>query len=392
MKTALLKFALLIFLFADLEFFQNRLDPVFVPDPRITGTLGDAKAPVRKAENIVCRINGSPQILIPPNAPSSHSASLVKLSDGRLMSVWYAGSREGAKDVQIMASTSDNQNNWRTPEILFDRQTIQQQTKRSIRKLGNPLLFVNSDGRLHIFIVSVSFGGWSGSSLNHSCSDDNGRTWTQFQRLKLSPLFNLSNLVRSSAVPMSEQCTGIPLYHEMVQKYSQFLVLDRTGKIIRRSEIPAVEDALQPTVAPFDSKSALALMRNGMKNGSEKILAAQTKDAGRSWQIIPDFPLPNYNAGIALVRSRDGILFLAANSTKKRNVLDLYAASENDPAHWTRLFQLENSPKGEFSYPTLLLEDDNKISLVYTWKRSGIKFCCFDLIDSRKSKEEEEKK
>jgi predicted neuraminidase len=51
-------------------------------------------------------------------------------------------------------------------------------------------------------VVSVSYGGWSGSAINQLVSDDGGHTWPGARRLILSPLFNLSTLVRNQPTMM----------------------------------------------------------------------------------------------------------------------------------------------------------------------------------------------
>ena len=39
-----------------------------------------------------------------PNFPSCHASTIAELPNGDLLAAWYAGSREGAKDVAIFAS------------------------------------------------------------------------------------------------------------------------------------------------------------------------------------------------------------------------------------------------------------------------------------------------
>ena len=39
-----------------------------------------------------------------PNFPSCHGSTIAEMPDGELLAAWYAGSREGAKDVAIFAS------------------------------------------------------------------------------------------------------------------------------------------------------------------------------------------------------------------------------------------------------------------------------------------------
>lgn len=319
------------------------------------------------------KIEKSLESVLTTQVEMSHAPSLAELPDGGLIAAWYAGSREGAKDVKIWFSIADKDRKWQPPKILLDKETLQKQTGRFIRKLGNPVLYMQ-ENKLHCWIVSVSYGGWSGSSLNHAVSEDGGKTWSSFQRMKISPLFNVSNLVRVPPVPMDNGMIGLPLYHEMMLKYCQFLTLNTDGKILGRSLIPTQKEALQPTVVALDSQSAVALMRNASKDKEKKIMIAQTHDAGKTWQMLPDLSLNNSDSSLALTRSFSGDLFLAANSGKDRSTIELFRGSDKDLSHWTRLLQLENSPNQEFSYPSLLVEQDGSLGLVYTWKRKGIKY------------------
>ena len=302
------------------------------------------------------------------------------------MVAWYAGSREGAKDVKIWFSIAGKDRKWQPPQVLLDKETLQKQTGRFIRKLGNPVIFTCGN-KLHCWVVSVSYGGWSGSSLNHAVSEDGGKTWSPFHRMKTSPFFNISNLVRVPPVPMDNGKIGLPLYHEFILKYCQFLVLDAQGKILSRSLIPARDEALQPVVVAVDDRSAVALMRNGSRNKERRVFIARTQNAGKTWQMLPDLPLNNNDSSLGLTRNFEGDLFLVANSGQDRSSIELFHGSDKDFFHWTPILQLEKAANQEFSYPSLLIEHDGSLGLVYTWKRKGIKYQRFngeDLINMKK--------
>ena len=109
-----------------------------------------------------------------------HSAALAQLSESTLMSVWFAGSREGARDVQIRSARFDiASDKWDSEEILATRESTQEGVNRYIRKLGNPVIALAPDQRLWLFYVSVSVGGWGGSSVNAMVSEDMGKNWSE---------------------------------------------------------------------------------------------------------------------------------------------------------------------------------------------------------------------
>jgi len=89
----------------------------------------------------------------------AHASAISALPNGDLLSVWFAGSREGASDVQVRGARFDARTGlWGEEVVLATREETQQGVKRFIRKLGNPVLAVTPDQRLWLFYVSVSIG------------------------------------------------------------------------------------------------------------------------------------------------------------------------------------------------------------------------------------------
>ena len=82
---------------------------------------------------------------------------------------WYGGKREGSKDTSIYSRVLDSSDNsWSGIEEVMTRQLVTRDTRRYIRKLGNPVAVVNGD-ELWLFFVSVSVGGWAGSCAKPVC-------------------------------------------------------------------------------------------------------------------------------------------------------------------------------------------------------------------------------
>ena len=128
-----------------------------------------------------------------------HSSAVTALPDGSLMAVWFAGSREGAADVQVRSARFDvSTGEWGQEQVMATRESTQQSTRKYIRKLGNPVIALAPDNRLWLFYVSVSMGGWAGSAVNVMVSDDFGEHWSAPRQLITSPFLNISTLVRSA--------------------------------------------------------------------------------------------------------------------------------------------------------------------------------------------------
>jgi hypothetical protein len=85
-----------------------------------------------------------------------HAASVTELADGRLLTVWFGGSREGASDVNIYGAYFDPATQqWDENQVLASRSSTHEATGRTIRKLGNP-------------VVSQAPGRWLGRQ-RHQC-------------------------------------------------------------------------------------------------------------------------------------------------------------------------------------------------------------------------------
>lgn len=317
------------------------------------------------------------QFTIPGSTPSVHSATLTPLSNGRVIAIWFGGQREGARDVKLyQAIFADGI--WQPPHAIASRLDVQQETKRNIRKIGNPVLMRDPQGNLHLFFVSVSYGGWAGSSINHKRSTDDGNTWSPAKRIITSPFLNLSTLVRGDPVNMQNGQIGLPVYHEFITKFPEWLLLGSDGQVINKSRMQHGQPTLQPTVIPSDTSSALALLRYAGQPPN-RIWAVNTDDAGQTWHSARAIALPNPNSSVMAIRLKSGSLLLAYNPTEHdRNQLAL-ATSDDNGAHWqlARLVEQSDNSADEFSYPALLEDAQGHIHLTYTYKRQSIKHVIF---------------
>jgi predicted neuraminidase len=333
-----------------------------------------AVAPVRPAGSAL-GVPTSSERLLPNPQPSAHAATLTQLADGRVAAAWFAGSAEGARDVAILMATFDGRQ-WSEARPIVTREQAQRDTARLVRKLGNPVLSVDDEGRLHLWFVSVGYGGWAGSSINHAVSRDGGATWSPASKLITSPFWNFSTLVRTPPLPLADGGWGLPAYHEFAAKRAEWLRLDATGRVLDKARLPAAARTLQPAVAALDANRAVAMMRDA--GPANRIPLATTENAGATWQAARATALHNPNASVALLRLHDGRLLLAWNpQTANRNKLALSLSTEEGQS-WSAPHLVEDAAGGEeFSYPALLQGRDGTVHLAYTWQRRTIKHLAF---------------
>lgn len=273
-----------------------------------------------------------------------HSASLATLPGGALMAVWFAGSREGAADVQIRAAEYDaTSGQWSQERVLATRIGTEQAVQKNIRKLGNPVIALSPDNRLWLFYVSVSVGGWAGSAINSMHSDDLGKTWSTPRQLVTTPFLNLSTLVRGAPVFHRDGSIGLPVYHEFMGKFAEYLYLSPDGEVLDKFRMSKGKHSLQPTVVAQDGRKAVALLRYAGEQ-HHRVLASRTTDAGQTWsEPVPVEP-SNPNSSLAAVGRTNGNLLVAMNDLEDgRFRLTLYE-TDAQLRSWRQVSQLDESP------------------------------------------------
>ena len=192
---------------------------------------------------------------------------------------WY-----GARDVAIYFATQERgQFGWSKPRAILTPGQAARELGRGIRKVGNPVVFSDPAGKLWLLYVTVTLGGWSGSSLNLTTSADGGLFWERSRRLTLSPFFNVSELVRNR--PGARSRTGAGWCRSIMNWSASFpscygCAKRRWGC---RHEKP---DHRRPVRLSARAGTAEAQRRPGFPAGlqpTETDFVARTDDAGRSW-------------------------------------------------------------------------------------------------------------
>ena len=323
--------------------------------------------------------------LLPNNSAASvHSATAAEISDGRLIAFWYGGSREGASDVSLYSSVySLRQNDWSPERVVVTREFAQRHLQRSLRKLGNPVVGRDSKGRLCLYFVSVSVGGWAGSAVNLMVSEDEGETWSPPRRLVASPFFNISTLVKGAPLLFSDGAVGLPVYHELLGKFGELLRLDAEGHAVGKTRLSWGQSSLQPVIVPRSDKEAVGFMRYS-GDPPNRILIVHTVDGGVHWSPPAKTALPNPNAAIGSILLSDGALLLVFNNAEEdREDLSL-ALSKDFGNTWRIVHRFEGdsgsapAPVREYSYPWIMQDRDGDVHLLYTWGRSRIKHVRFN--------------
>ncbi len=358
----------------------------------------------------------------------AHAASLVELKDGRIRAFWFSGSREGASDVEIHSAAFDPvSGSWGAEEAVADRASTQHGLRRYIAKLGNPVAGRAADGSLWLYYVTVSLGGWAGSSITAMRSTDEGYSWSEPRHLITTPFLNVSTLVRNAPVQYEDGTLGLPVYHEFISKFGELLRLDGRSAVLDKQRLaPGGSGALQPVLLVQNRNEARVLMRYAGPP-PHRAVTITTRDAGKSWSTPEKSQLPNPDSALSAVVLQDGRMLAVLNHVDEgRDELAL-VVSRDHGATWNMVYELENqrgqplaeaaymeraagllaqsdgrvaaapaaeqqefheslkqqacTPQGcryEFSYPFLLQTRRGDFHLVYTWNRTFIKHVQFN--------------
>jgi predicted neuraminidase len=301
-----------------------------------------------------------------------------------LRAFWFGGTREGATDAAIYTAVySPGAASWADEAVVATPGSVQRDVHRWVRKLGNPVAVRDRGNRLLLFFVSVTVGGWAGSSINVVTSEDNGVRWSGARRLITSPFLNLSTLVKGSALLYQDGRIGLPVYHEFIAKFGELLQLGADGEVLGKVRMSSGRTSLQPVIVPRTASEAVGFMRYAGKPPG-RVLVSRTADGGRSWTPPVKTELPNPNAAVDALRLEDGSILMAFNDDASERTHLSLARSRDDGRTW-RIVHRFVRPAGaaageaaEFSYPRLLLARDGDLHLLYTVDKAEIRHVRFN--------------
>jgi predicted neuraminidase len=257
-----------------------------------------------------------------------------------------------------------------------------------LRRLGNPVAWLDAQGKVHLFVVTTGLGGWAAARILHLRQMDGGKEFSslsfgQPRVLPLSWLWNTSFLVRGAPLPLEDGGMVLPVYFELGIKFPAALRFDAQGNFLGLTRISTHKSILQPTLMAMNATHWLALMRDNRIDGH--IAVAQTGDGGQSWRDLRDLTLSNPDASIFAMPLGPWHFALAHNSSKQtRQVLDL--SESGNGIDWVRSLNLATGTTvgegaqaklAEYSYPAMAVADGS-LWVTYTDGRERIAWQRFE--------------
>jgi predicted neuraminidase len=321
----------------------------------------------------------STTIPMPPGVPAAHASALAALPNGELLACWWAGQRESAPDVQVyIARWRDGR--WGPARSIVDRDALGRALKFGVRRIGNPVLWVSNDGRVHLYMVATGLGGWAAGRVVHLVSRDNGRSFSVRRLLPLTPLFNTSVLVRTRPVGVADGGWLLPAYFEFGTKYPMVVSFGPNGEPRWVQRIGDSRTTLQPALLPLSGTELRAVMRD--IGPQRRVQQAVSHDAGLSWEDLPASALANHDNSLAGLQLASGGYVLLHNEA---------VPGGGSPRQWLRLSTSRDAKawlpgpdvrKGvendEFSYPSLV-QIGRQLHVTYTQQRRAIAHHVYDI-------------
>ena len=322
---------------------------------------------------------------------SPHAATIVETRSGDLVSAYFGGTYERNPDCCIWVNIKKKgQKDWSAPILAADGMVDGEKTA-----CWNPVLTEMPNGELWLFYkVGKSVADWTGWLAK---SKNGGRTWSKGEKLpdgflgpiKNKPLLLNNKLICGSSTENNGWRFHVEIYDLKTKKW-QYVGPVESTRAYRTDMLPTSEesdipvegtkrpiDCIQPSFLQLIDGRLQVLMRT--RNG--KIATSYSSDEGQTWEPVTLTDVPNNQSGTDAVTLRDGRHVLIYNNfetlpgTKKgpRTPLSL-AVSEDDGKTWRHVLTLEDSPVGQYSYPSIIEGRDGTLHMVYTWRRKRVAY------------------
>ncbi len=290
-----------------------------------------------------------------PNFPSCHASTIAEMPDGELLAAWYAGSREGAKDVAIFTSRRTyGGERWMQPEMVVNTPNCSE---------GNPVLFVDANRQIWLFYVTMYGNHWKQCKMYYQKSSAMGNSWDERGVLR----DELGWMTRNKPLYLSNGEILLPVYDER-NWHSMVMISGNGGETWNTyGDLSSPKGVIQPTVVQRDDGSLLMLMRS--RDG--EIWRSTSNDLGQSWEAAHPTDLPNPNCGVDMARLHNGNIALVYNDTRRGRTPLTVALSIDEGETWGYKQHLEIE-EGEYSYPAIIQAQDGGIHITYTYRRISI--------------------
>jgi len=277
------------------------------------------------------------------------------------MVAWYVyPEKEHTGATLALAKKYPNQNNWSISETILDTGKY---------SAGNPVLFQDPGGRIHLLYVILKGHYWNDAFLQGVWSDDKGITWSQPAQLWQLP----GMMIRHPPVLLDSGTYLLPAYDEGAR---QSILLSSNPPYSEwqadyRFEVP---DVIQSTIVKEDSGRLTLFFRPS--TDPRKIRISHSTDQGETWTHPEMTSLPNPLSGISAFSANNNLV-VVYNHTEEHQRWPLSASwSQDGGKNWENAQHLDEVTL-EVSYPSFIVGIKDRVHGVYTYNRRNIKYVMY---------------
>jgi alpha-L-fucosidase len=308
-----------------------------------------------------------------PPFKECHASTIVELSKGKMLASWFAGPHESHPEVNIWTAEYEN-GKWTKP--VERANGVESPTRRYA--CWNPVLFKTKEGKLFLFYkVGKSPREWWGEMIT---STNDGTTWSKPEKLPAGMLGPIKN----KPIQLANGDLLHPTSTESLDEKIWHIHLEKSDKDGKNWEKIAIENdsfsVIQPSILRY-SPTKLQLLSRSRQN---RVVQTWSDDNGKTWSPLTVTNLPNPNSGTDASTLKSGWQVLVYNPLKKGKNWDngrnkLVVAVSKDGENWKDVYTLEEQPKGEFSYPSVVQSEDGLVHVTYTADRKSVSHVVLDI-------------
>lgn len=291
--------------------------------------------------------------------PSCHASTLVETDTG-ILAAWFGGTHENHPDVCIYTSLLTD-GKWSEPVLAADGII-----DNSLRyPCWNPVLFKRDNGDIVLYYkVGKSPREWWGM---YKTSNDGGKSWSAGSIIpdKLyGPIKNKPERLKNGTILYPTSIETREKWNVYVETSDQELKQWKKVNIDNNGF-----NAIQPCIL-FHKHGEIQML---CRSKEKRIVETWSKDQGETWSPVQPTTLVNNNSGLDAVSLKNGLHALICNPIERgRNKISVFISK--DGKEWEELVVLEDQPKGEFSYPSMIQGKDGTIHIAYTYNRVKMKY------------------
>lgn len=367
--------------------------------------------------NLYAQEASTNQLIFPYQKQHVHSSSIVELPNGDLLTCWFQGSGERtANDVVVNgARLKKGETEWSKPFLMADTPG---------QPDCNPMMFLNSKGKLFLIWIVVQANRWETSILKvKTTTDYNGEgapNWEWQDIILMKPGEEFAECVEKQfkantkddlawaeyAYPYEEmlmeaakdpkkretgwmtRCTPtildngkilLPLYSDGFN-FGLIAISEDDGETWE-SSLPIVGRGLnQPSLIVRNDGTIDAYLRDD-GDAPGRIMMSYSDDEGYSWTYAQKTEIPNPGASIEIIELKSGNWLLIYNDNDDNRLSMAAAISDDEGQTWKWKKNLAKIEGGQLSYPSVIQGKDETIHITFTYQipdeKKSIKYMAF---------------